>query len=72
MKLGNVENKVFDKDELASLIAGLNQDLVAVNNDIEKSFVSIDEKFAEVIKKLDSFDITEQVNSINSKNFKYF
>lgn len=67
LKLGNVENKVFDKDELASLIAGLNQDLVAVNNDIEKSFVSIDEKFAEVIKKLDSFDITEQVNSINSK-----
>ena len=49
------------------MIAGLNQDLVAVNNDIEKSFVSIDEKFAEVIKKLDSFDITEQVNSINSK-----
>ena len=41
--------------------------MVAVNNDIEKSFVSIDEKFAEVIKKLDSFDITEQVNSINSK-----
>ena len=67
LKLGNVENKVFDKDELASLIAGLNQDLVAINNDIEKSFVSIDEKFAEVIKKLDSFDITEQVNSINSK-----
>lgn len=67
LKLENVENKVFDKDELASLIAGLNQDLVAVNNDIEKSFVSIDEKFAEVIKKLDSFDITEQVNSINSK-----
>ena len=67
LKLGNVENKVFDKDELASLIAGLNQDLVAVNNDIEKSFVSIDEKFVEVIKKLDSFDITEQVNSINSK-----
>ena len=67
LKLGNLENKVFDKDELASLIAGLNQDLVAVNNDIEKSFVSIDEKFAEVIKKLDSFDITEQVNSINSK-----
>lgn len=67
LKLGNVENKVFDKDELASLIAGLNQDFVAVNNDIEKSFVSIDEKFAEVIKKLDSFDITEQVNSINSK-----
>ena len=67
LKLGNVENKVFDKDELASLIAGLNQDLVAVNNDIEKSFVSTDEKFAEVIKKLDSFDITEQVNSINSK-----
>ena len=67
LKLGNVENKVFDKDELASLIAGLNQDLVAVNNDIEKSFVSIDEKFAGVIKKLDSFDITEQVNSINSK-----
>lgn len=67
LKLGNVENKVFDKDELASLIAGLKQDLVAVNNDIEKSFVSIDEKFAEVIKKLDSFDITEQVNSINSK-----
>lgn len=67
LKLGNVENKVFDKDELASLIAGLNQDLVAVNNDIEKSFVSIDEKFAEVIKKLDNFDITEQVNSINSK-----
>ena len=67
LKLGNVENKVFDKDELASLIAGLNQDLVAVNNDIEKSFVSVDEKFAEVIKKLDSFDITEQVNSINSK-----
>lgn len=67
LKLGNVENKVFDKDELASLIAGLSQDLVAVNNDIEKSFVSIDEKFAEVIKKLDSFDITEQVNSINSK-----
>ena len=67
LKLGNVENKVFDKDELASLIAGLNQDLVAVNNGIEKSFVSIDEKFAEVIKKLDSFDITEQVNSINSK-----
>lgn len=67
LKLGNVENKVFDKDELTSLIAGLNQDLVAVNNDIEKSFVSIDEKFAEVIKKLDSFDITEQVNSINSK-----
>lgn len=67
LKLGNVENKVFDKDELASLIAGLNQDLLAVNNDIEKSFVSIDEKFAEVIKKLDSFDITEQVNSINSK-----
>ena len=67
LKLGNVENKVFDKDELASLNAGLNQDLVAVNNDIEKSFVSIDEKFAEVIKKLDSFDITEQVNSINSK-----
>lgn len=67
LKLGNVENKVFDKDVLASLIAGLNQDLVAVNNDIEKSFVSIDEKFAEVIKKLDSFDITEQVNSINSK-----
>lgn len=67
LKLENVENKVFDKDELASLIAGLNQDLVAINNDIEKSFVSIDEKFAEVIKKLDSFDITEQVNSINSK-----
>lgn len=67
LKLENVENKVFDKDELASLIAGLNQDLVAVNNDIEKSFVSIDEKFAEVVKKLDSFDITEQVNSINSK-----
>lgn len=67
LKLENVENKVFDKDELASLIAGLNQDLVAVNNDIEKSFVSIDEKFAEVIKKLDNFDITEQVNSINSK-----
>ena len=67
LKFGNVENKVFDKDELASLIAGLNQDLVAINNDIEKSFVSIDEKFAEVIKKLDSFDITEQVNSINSK-----
>lgn len=67
LKLENVENKVFDKDELASLIAGLNQDLVAVNNDIEKSFVSIDEKFAEVIKKFDSFDITEQVNSINSK-----
>lgn len=67
LKLENVENKVFDKDELASLIAGLNQDLVAVNNDIEKSFVSIDEKFSEVIKKLDSFDITEQVNSINSK-----
>ena len=67
LKLGNVENKVFDKDELASLIVGLNQDLVAINNDIEKSFVSIDEKFAEVIKKLDSFDITEQVNSINSK-----
>lgn len=67
LKLGNVENKVFDKDELASLIAGLNQDLVAVNNGIEKSFVSIDEKFAEVIKKLDSFDIAEQVNSINSK-----
>ena len=67
LKLENVENKVFDKDELASLIAGLNQDLVAVNNGIEKSFVSIDEKFAEVIKKLDSFDITEQVNSINSK-----
>lgn len=67
LKLENVENKVFDKDELASLIAGLNQDLVALNNDIEKSFVSIDEKFAEVIKKLDSFDITEQVNSINSK-----
>lgn len=67
LKLENVENKVFDKDELASLIAGLNQDLVAVNNDIEKSFVSIDEKFAEVIKKLDRFDITEQVNSINSK-----
>ena len=67
LKLENVGNKVFDKDELASLIAGLNQDLVAVNNDIEKSFVSIDEKFAEVIKKLDSFDITEQVNSINSK-----
>ncbi len=67
LKLENVENKVFDKDELASLIAGLNQDLAAVNNDIEKSFVSIDEKFAEVIKKLDSFDITEQVNSINSK-----
>lgn len=67
LKLENVENKVFDKDELASLIAGLNQDLVAVNNDIEKSFVSVDEKFAEVIKKLDSFDITEQVNSINSK-----
>ena len=67
LKLENVENKVFDRDELASLIAGLNQDLVAVNNDIEKSFVSIDEKFAEVIKKLDSFDITEQVNSINSK-----
>lgn len=67
LKLENVENKVFDKNELASLIAGLNQDLVAVNNDIEKSFVSIDEKFAEVIKKLDSFDITEQVNSINSK-----
>lgn len=67
LKLENVENKVFDKDELASLIAGLNQDLLAVNNDIEKSFVSIDEKFAEVIKKLDSFDITEQVNSINSK-----
>ena len=67
LKLGNVENKAFDKDELASLIAGLNQDLVAINNDIEKSFVSIDEKFAEVIKKLDSFDITEQVNSINSK-----
>lgn len=67
LKLENVENKVFDKDELASLIAGLNQDLVAVNNDIEKYFVSIDEKFAEVIKKLDSFDITEQVNSINSK-----
>ena len=67
LKLGNVENKVFDKDELASLIAGLNQDLVAINNDIEKSFVSIDEKSAEVIKKLDSFDITEQVNSINSK-----
>lgn len=67
LKLGNVENKVFDKDELASLIAVLNQDLLAVNNDIEKSFVSIDEKFAEVIKKLDSFDITEQVNSINSK-----
>lgn len=67
LKLENVENKVFDKDELVSLIAGLNQDLVAVNNDIEKSFVSIDEKFAEVIKKLDSFDITEQVNSINSK-----
>lgn len=67
LKLENVENKVLDKDELASLIAGLNQDLVAINNDIEKSFVSIDEKFAEVIKKLDSFDITEQVNSINSK-----
>lgn len=67
LKLENVENKVFDKDELASLIAALNQDLVTVNNDIEKSFVSIDEKFAEVIKKLDSFDITEQVNSINSK-----
>lgn len=67
LKLENVENKVFDKDELVSLIAGLNQDLVAVNNDIEKSFVSIDEKFAEVIKKLDNFDITEQVNSINSK-----
>ena len=67
LKLENVENKVFDRDELASLIAGLNQDLVVVNNDIEKSFVSIDEKFAEVIKKLDSFDITEQVNSINSK-----
>ena len=67
LKLENVEKKVFDKDELASLIAGLNQDLVAINNDIEKSFVSIDEKFAEVIKKLDSFDITEQVNSINSK-----
>ena len=66
LKLGNVENKVFDKDELASLIAGLNQDLVAVDNDIEKSFVSIDEKFAEVIKKLDRFDITEQVNSIHS------
>lgn len=72
LKLGNVENKVFDKDELASLIAGLNQDLVAINNDIEKSFVSIDEKFAEVIKKLDSFDITEQVNSINSKILNIF
>ncbi len=67
LKLENVGNKVLDKDELASLIAGLNQDLVSVNNEVEKSFVSVDEKFADVIKRLDNIDITEQVNSINSK-----
>ena len=55
-------------DVVANGLLGAGYDLrELVNNDIEKSFVSIDEKFAEVIKKLDSFDITEQVNSINSK-----
>ncbi len=66
-QLDEINNKFFDKDELASLLRGLDEEMIGLNANVEKSFKTIENQLEETSKKVENLGITEQVNSINEK-----
>lgn len=70
-QLDEINNKFFDKDELGSLLSGLDEEIIGLNANVEKSFKTIENQLEETSKKVENLGITEQVNSINEK-FQHF
>lgn len=66
-QLDEINNKFFDKDELVSLLNGLDEEIIGLNANVEKSFKTIENQLEETSKKVENLGITEQVNSINEK-----
>ena len=66
-QLDEINNKFFDKDELGSLLSGLDEEIIGLNANVEKSFKTIENQLEETSKKVENLGITEQVNSINEK-----
>lgn len=63
-KLSQINENIYNKDEMASLISEISLDISGVSSDLDNSFKNIEDKLSEAVSVIGSLDNSSQLGDI--------